>query len=305
MSNGMIFFIFACCILVLSIININIGPIVSLSLGSDWNQLNCKLLSDEYELQKNEFGSLDDKTKKFTFEYPIKRCNRRKGMYYSEHIAFVFDVVIGFLCGLLGFVHFLGYKLELLKITGFIGVICGIIGFILTLIYVIYNSLVYMNDYYVAYQRDIFYEIGLPKLDNEGAFAVLTDSGKYECLFYDDSGDIYSVFAKYSDYHKKQYSYNKEIYLAYIEESKVNDCISDDYYISCVYDRYIDESYTYTDSDGQFRYCQKLYYYPLDVTLLKDISDKFITTFIFSLFICIFHIGLVIFGFFLFSNPIF
>ena len=54
MRNGIIFFILACSILVLSIININTGPIVTLTVGADWGDLNCQMLSDEYDYQLEE-----------------------------------------------------------------------------------------------------------------------------------------------------------------------------------------------------------------------------------------------------------
>jgi len=47
MNKGLIFFCCACVILLFTIINISVGPIVS--RRNDWGTLNCAKMSDDYD----------------------------------------------------------------------------------------------------------------------------------------------------------------------------------------------------------------------------------------------------------------
>ena len=130
----------------------------------------------------------------------MKKSNVQYGIY-----LFIFDIVIGFICGLLGLLHILEVKKEFVSNTGLIGLFCGIIGFALTLVYVIFNGLVFTNNYTEVRKRD-----------ENGAFAELdAANNKFKCLYYDDSGDKLSVYAKFSDLNKKQYNYNKDLHKTY------------------------------------------------------------------------------------------
>ena len=75
-----------------------------------------------------------------------------------EYTSFIFDIIIGFVCGLIGLLHLFGLKKDFVSNTGLIGLICGIIGFIFTLVYVIFNGLVYttvyLNNGPAIYKRD-------------------------------------------------------------------------------------------------------------------------------------------------------
>ena len=307
MFNSTIFFIVACCILVLSIISINTGPILTLTVGMDWGDLNCQILSDEYDyLKETEFKDLspeEEEENDYYYGDPLKRCKWRIGMYYMEHIAFVFDIIIGFICGLLGFVHFLQIANDLIKKTGLIGIISGIIGFILTFIYIVYNGLVYTKDFYVLSQYDLFEEEGVFKRDSEGVYAELVGPERYKCLYYENYGDFYSLMAKYSDYFKKQYNYNKDLYFNNYESNIVQKCTNEDYIYNCIYDEYFTVSITYKDDNGEYRFCPKLYMQTIDAVILKNISAKFLSTLILSIFICLSCISLIIFGFFLIKTP--
>ena len=311
MNYGYIFLIISCCILILSIININIGPIVSLTLGYDWKYLNCELLSDEYDFDKNDFPSMDDDIKKYYYEIPIEKCKRRKAMYNMEYITFVFNITIGFICGSISLLQFIGEKTELVQKTSIIGIISGIVGFILTFIYIVYNGLIYTSDYVVQGQLDLLFEIGIYKRDSDGAFAELVGSGTYKCLYYDGPENYHELFATYSEYHKKQYNYDKDLYFDYTNNNQISECTKEDYFQDCYYDQgYINEptyntyeSFTYSDNKGVHQ-CPKLYLLPYDTNVLKNISDKFLATLILSLFICLGNIGLVIMGFLLMKSNI-
>ena len=58
MSKGFFFFCCACVILLFSIINLSIGPIVSRTVRDEWGILNCKYLVDQYDDKKKKGASL-------------------------------------------------------------------------------------------------------------------------------------------------------------------------------------------------------------------------------------------------------
>ena len=123
MSKGLLFFICSLVILVLSAINLSIGPIVNKKvgqsdskLGSGWGTLNCEYLKDQCEDNRK---TVSGKEAKYTYEWRRDECIRKKGMYKMEYTSFIFDIVIGFSCGLLGLLHLLKEKKDLIPITGF------------------------------------------------------------------------------------------------------------------------------------------------------------------------------------------
>ena len=68
-------------------------------------------------------------------------------MHDMEYTSFIFDIVIGFVCGLIGLLQLFDHKKEFISNTGLIGLICGVVGFVLTFVYVIFNGLVYTTVY--------------------------------------------------------------------------------------------------------------------------------------------------------------
>ena len=194
MSKGFFFFFFACVILLFSIINLSIGPIVSRTVRDEWGILNCKYLVDQYDDKKKKGGLTDDK-KKYTYQWPIDECQRKKAMHDMEYTSFIFDVVIGFVCGLLGLLHYFGLKPDFVSKTGLIGLGCGVVGFVLTFVYVILNGLVYTN----------YFDDAIYKRDGDGAFAE-KEGNAYKCIYFDKAANVYALFAKYSDLIQKQYN---------------------------------------------------------------------------------------------------
>ena len=297
MPKGLIFFCCACCILLLTIINLSIAPIISGKVGDDeidgydyfWGTANCVALEDIYDDAKKEYN-LDSDQKKYLYERNINQCKRKKAMHDMEYTAFVFDIVIGFVCGLLGLLHLFGLKRDsFFEITGLIGLCCGGVGFILTFVYVIFNGLVYTN-YYTG--------DGIYKVDSEGAFAEWKN-GKYECLFYKKSPlNTYSFYATYSDLGKQQYNYNKDL-------KKDLDSINFKCKASpeiCEGKEDLANEYGYDSlikyGDNNDIECKKIYYINYSPSGLenKDISDRFLTTLILSLLVCLASIGLSLFG---------
>jgi hypothetical protein len=237
--------------------------------------------------KKDQSPGLTDDQKKYYWQRPIDECNNKKAMHDMEYTAFIFDIVIGFICGLLGLLHFFDVKKDFIPKTGLIGFICGIIGFIFTFVYLILNGLVYTN-YGPSYSTYSSYT----KVDSDGAFAELKGE-KYKLIYFDKKENKYALFATFSDLGKKQYNYDRDMYKASLTDS------------SC----YISGSISY-DANGYITSpsisntnCKKLYKEPTTEISNKDISDRFLTALILSLFVCIANIGLALFGFLLWKSP--
>ena len=137
MGKGLLFFCCSCCILILTIVNLSVGPIVSKTIGKSWGTYYCEKLKDDKDIAEdsakaagNEFTDVDDKY----YQSQIDFCIRAKGMYDKEYTAFIFDIVIGFVCGLIGLLHLFDLKKDFVSNTGLIGLICGITGFVLTFV---------------------------------------------------------------------------------------------------------------------------------------------------------------------------
>ena len=299
MNKVFVFFCCSCAILLFSIINLCIGPIINgrvsstsistpagSTTGDSWGTLNCAYLSDRYD-QKKKDGPIDDKVKKYQYEWNINQCKRKKGMHDMEYTTFIFDIVIGFVCGLLGLLHYFDLKPDFISKTGLIGLICGAIGFIFSFVYVILNGIVFTN--YYDFDTII-------KRDGDGAFAEKTGTpGKYKCLYFDEKGNVYSLIAKYSDLINKQYTYKKDRYKS-IDTSCIKSNYDTDYIGLCS-----------NSDDGIIDVtpvnCEYLYGSEIDENYYKDTGDRFLTTLLLSLFVCFASIGLAIFGFLLFKNP--
>ena len=314
MGKGLLFLCCSCFILVLTIVNLSIGPITSGTVKRffaggdypDWGTANCKAAKDAWDDDKS-----DDDTVKYGTKYAYQTCQRAKGMHDMEYTAFIFDIVIGFICGLLGLLHLFDLKKDFVSNTGLIGLICGVVGFVLTLVYVIFNGLVYttvyVNDDLVGY--DIY------KRDGDYVIAE-KDGDNFKCLYFDHEKNGNSIYPKISDLGKKQYNYDKDGLGENTEDCQDNDNgyqgKSNEIANLCAGK----ETYSKTDFDGlyttasstakQFNSCNKIYISESELTSgisNKDLSDRFLTTLILSLFVCLASIGLALFGFLLFRTP--
>ena len=316
MGKGLLFFCCSCCILVLTIVNLSVGPIVSgtvkrfFSNGyGDWGTLNCEGAKDAWDADKDDPAKTDDQVK-YTSKYWYDTCQRAKGMHDMEYTSFIFDIVIGFICGLLGLLHLFDLKKDFVSNTGLIGLICGIVGFAFTFVYVVFNGLVYttvyVNDSIAGQTYGIF------KRDGDYVIAE-KDGDNFKCLYFDHVANSNSVYAKISDLGKKQYNYDKDGYEDY---SKVNSNCKDhklstsgEIITLCASQEKIsltEANNKYSDSN-KFNNCDKIYFYDNNLNNQgiesKDLSDRFLTTLILSLFVCLASIGLALFGFLLFRTP--
>ena len=290
MGKGLLFFCCACCILVLTIINLSIGPVISKAVGVGnnnpndvffypWATANCEFLKDG----KDNANCQNDICEK-RWDSQIDYCTRAKGMHDMEYTAFIFDIVIGFICGLIGLLHLFDLKKDFVSNTGLIGLICGIVGFVLTFVYVIFNGIVFTGQYSDVYERD-----------GDGIFAERQNDGSYKCLYGDNSGDHFAGRAKFSDLNKKQYNYKHEFY-----DSSVPDGCKDDGTKGWISGCSSRESTSFTPDPST---CQKLYVSAIETITNKDIFDRFLTALILSLIVCLANIGLALFGFLLFRTP--
>jgi len=311
MSAGANFFLCSCAILTFTIINLNVGPIVNGLVGSKWPSTNCKIISDEIdEMEKNPNITKEEIEKE---EVALRECRNKRAMHDMEYTSFIFNAAIGFICTLLGL---FGLQKEIIKKTGMVGAGLGVIGFVLTLVYVIYNGVVYTN----YYNKSIF------KRDGDGAVAELISSleFKYRCLFFNKVNDTDALYAKYNDIIKSQYNYNralidsfnkisKSIYLYWILSLIIfffiyvlNFLIIIHYYIKGYHKRtsYLEVFYELNENVLKILIsnCEDLFK-KVKLSELKadddsnyDISARFLTVLIFSIFIILCHLGLICSG---------
>ena len=300
MRKGLIFLCCACCILLFTIINLGIAPlenkkVVSTTIQTDentseeikWATANCAKYKD---LKDDE----DDEDKKKLIQSEIDACERIKTMHDMEYTSFIFDIVIGFVCGLLGLFHLFDIRTNFISITGLIGLGCGVVGFVLSFVYVIYNGLVFTNKY-----------SGVIGRESEGYFAErngISGTTEYRCIDSDDKDNIFSAYAKFSDLNQKQYNYQNDFYGDDVESY----CICQRLFFLCSGSATFDlnDHSTYgCASNILTNDCKYIYAEEIKENNNQDIFDRFLTTLILSLFVCLANIGLAIFGFLIFRTP--
>jgi len=293
-----IFLILSGCIVIFSIICICCGPIITgvIPTSGTWKTLNCQEKTDAYKEAKKGNNEADIKSKKKA----KNKCNRDKAMYGLEYSSLIVDVICGFVCTILGLLHYFDVAKPFEKVTGIIGLATGIIGFVLTFVYLVYSAYIFTNDPYLnANGSKTIY-----KRDGDWAYAKL-ENGKFTCSFYKEGKDN-SIYAKYNDLGKKQYNYNKKQSQEYAKAgSEVNKCS----YLSSATTPLATAnqpsacfSAKTLDPDVTLNTCKALYIAPETEITNKYLFDKWVTTIIFSCFIIVCDIGLAIFGFLLFKS---
>ena len=287
MGPGQNFFVVSCTVLVLATINMGVGPIMNKKLGQGWGLLNCARISDIYEEYKS---SMSEKAKK-ELEYEIKHCKQKKVMYNMEYTSFIFNMVIGFICVIIGLY---GIQKEVIPKSGLIAAACGVVGFTLTLVYVIYSMIVYTKYYD---ENTTIY-----KRDSDGAFAKL-DGELYKCLYFKKEGDVTALYAKYSDLIKSQYNYNKKLTDSFVNVREKNStygyCVTSSSIVeSCSQVGYINSTgYFYRNENNEAKPCSKLYYRNLINTFTNfDRSARMLTALISSILILLCYCALLFLG---------
>ena len=290
MGSSKNFFFVSCIILVLATINMGVGPIMNKKLGTSWGNANCEKLVNDYEDYKKSNPNMDEQTKEEN-EYNINRCKNRKTMYNMEYTSFVFNIVIGFIGVLIGLY---GLQNEVIPKSGTVGMACGVVGLALTLVYAIFNIIVYTSYYDTQYY----------KVDSDGAFAE-REGTRYKCYYFKEKEDFRSLYAKYSDLIKSQYNYNKELSDSFKNErEKRYGCTVNDGSIAlCALDEYLDIPVTYINENNENAPCSKLYYHDsyneFDDFSNYDKSARILTTLIVSILIILCYLGFIFSGFIL------
>ena len=111
-------------------------------------------------------------------------------------------------------------------------------------------------------------------------------------LYFDDIHNRYSVYATFSDLIQKQYNYEKDKY----ESVQNPNCITDSYVDECSESEYINVGTSLAS-------CENLYAPLIFDFANKDLSDRFLTTLILSLFVCLADIVLALVGFLIYRTP--
>ena len=275
MAAGTRFLICSCVILIFTIINFGVGPAINKRVGDDFSYVDCSYFSDQLDEYKKSNPS--SKALK-TYEDLVTMCRRGKAMYNMEYTTFIFNIIISFICTLLGFY---GLEKEMIPKTSRIGLLCGVTGFIMTFIYVILTGVTYTSTIDSS---------SIYKLDSDGAFAKLDNTQKkYLCLFFEEDGSLNSIYSKFSDLIKSQYNYNKKLSDSFANDPEHKNCKgSSSSIITCGLNQYLDLSVQTYTVDGESKECTKLYYQQLFKDNKNyDISARFLAALLFSIFSCI------------------
>ena len=301
MNNNLFFLCCGVAFLVFSIIVICTAPIITgvLPNSGKWNTQNCKFLSDDYDIYEKTHKNPTETQKNQIESYKraIPLCRRQNAMYSMEYTSIIFDVILSFICTILGLLHYFDVGKSFEKFSGLIGLISGAICFILTFIYIIYSCYIFDNDIYRDSSED-----GVRKLYSNGAYYKWEDS-KYKRP-YDEEEDTKKPYLnldliKYKDLGKKQYNYNSKMYKSYYDPD-VNDEIK-----NCKHGISTPTTVKKTYRDGSSSECDYIWPSSYSDNLgyeHKYLFDKWITSIIFGVLILVCDIGLAIFGFLLFSG---
>ena len=283
-----LFLVFSACMVAFSIISICTAPIINGVLQEasqeSWKTLNCKKAEDDYKNSKT------DNLKKLK-----NKCNRQKAMYGLEYSSLILDVTLGFICAVLGLLHYFDVAKPFEKVSGIIGLSTGVISFVLTLVYTCYSGYIFTNQI-PTHTYDSSLGINFFKVNKDGAIAK-KDGNQFKCLYF-KSNKVGSGIAKFSDLGNSALNYQKKRYYA----------DNDSKYVKCALPN---------DSSALSTLCSSLESIAIpagndcDYIYLnskaagfgnKYLFDMWVTTIIFSCFICVCAIGLAIFGFSLFKN---
>ena len=274
--NKTLFLVFSAAILIFAIVSICSAPIINGDIinASSWKNQNCKRLADIYDSSKDKS---DKKARNL--------CNRQKAMYGLEYSSLILDVSLGFICAILGLLHFFDVGKYFEKVSGIIGLATGIITFVLTLVYICYSGYIFTKDKARDYDTP---STSILKLNGDGIYAE-KEGTKYKCIYF-DKDDEDAIYAKYNDLGKKQYNYQKKRHYDTNSEYSNSACAVS---YNCGTDGY---TYSLTNLIGIINGCDNLYGPKFDGFENKYVYDRWVTTYIFC---CI---GLAIFGFLLFKN---
>ena len=257
-----------------------------------------KLSDDVYKYDKDSgvFNSDTNKKMETQRKRKINDCKRHKAMFGLEYAALIADIVLGFICTLLGLIHYLDQGKPFETTSGLIGIASGGVVTVLTIIYVIYSGIIFTNDYIRITNNDrpnIFYDNHAYLHWNGNKYVYNFDEQKFE-------KDLDVQYIKYKDLGKKQYNYDSEIYQMSLDQNSE--------YYHCKYDSISSltsqQSYQITvGGSTEDKNCEYIWHTSLnDSVMAKYLYDRWLTSIILSVIICVCGIGLALFGFLLFKG---
>ena len=215
-------------------------------------------------------------------------CQREKAMHNLEYCTFIINIIAGFICADLAFLHYMNISKDFKIKAGIIAFSSGFLCFILTLVYICYSGYIFTND--IAYMKlninyDNFnFDTGkaIEKLYSNGA-SLKFDGYSYLPEYYYDR-DSFSGFIKYKDLGKSQYNYDSDYYKkyqGYIEASgEIYQCRDVQYNLDCKY----------------------IYKEPELENTNKELYSRWVGTIVFACFTLVCNVGLAFFGFLSFTN---
>ena len=289
MNNNLLFLCLAFGVLILSTVTICVAPLINKvhSHFKDWGTLNCQQKKDTYDANKNVYNAVGKKIAK----RKVDDCFAHNAMHDLEYTSLIMDVVFGFVCTILGFLHYFDVGKSIEKISGLIGLITGAIIAIMTCIYVGYSASIFNNGV-VRNSSDAC--IGT-KLYSNRAYLKWKD-GKYTPNYDEDkvSEDTEISCVKYKDLGKKQYNYDSKYYKEFDDHnSEYYNCRDTANFPRTPQKTYGSEKCEYIwDKDGVTN----------DSVKYKYAHDNWLTAIILSVFIVACGLGLAVFGFLLFKN---
>lgn len=307
MKNNLLFLILSGALLALSVITVCLAPIINKTDGNigntyifqDWSTENCQKKDDEYKYKKahdvynpettgNDHVKIDEKIVKRR----IEECKRHKVMYSLEYVAFIVDIVLGFICFVLGLMHFLESGNQFEKTSGMIGLVSGIIAAVITIVYVAFSALIFNNEPIVG--SEILYPNKAYAHWNGNKYIYDYDEDKS----IDEDPDLSLI--KYKDLGKIQYNYDSEFYQMTIDSTNQNE------YLNCrvnkdTLNRDQKQKYQF-DITKECEYIWSQSTIPNSYTDNKFLYDRWITTIIFGVLITVCGLCLGVFGFLLFKG---
>jgi len=123
MIKGLIFFCCSCAILLFTIINLSVGPIIRCTIGHDGIHGNNEFYwGTNWEQFKYKYDKSSDTGDdlKYSDEWYKDECIRKKAMHDMEYTSFIFNAVIGYVYATLGLLHLFEVKKEFVSKTGLI-----------------------------------------------------------------------------------------------------------------------------------------------------------------------------------------
>ncbi len=296
MNKTLFFLISSVIMMIFTIITITTAPNINVGISLQYSSTyNCKAVSDYYDYHKELYKNPDEDDKRIldNMKENIAICNRQKAFSNMEYATLIIDVILAFICALLGLFHFFETGKFFEKYTGLIGLISGVIAFVLTLVYLIYSGIVFTNDH--DDNQDLLYDDG-------SAYKWDETKNEYIPPYTDEDikNDQYAMNAKFKDLGKKQYNYDSKTYKDILKGDILVDECSKRHLVSS-------SLKVFPDPGDTSKYCEKLWSSSLiengSRLSNKHLYDCWLTSLIFTAFVLVCSIGLAVFGLLIFMDP--